>query len=105
MSVMKAAAAPMPMPALAPVLSGVASALGTKGTGALLEVALALAGRVLVEVAVRLTALEADEDADRVEVMMVVDEEGACGVSCQLGCTCIWRGYIGWPLTLRIWKA
>jgi len=80
---MKAAAAPMPIPALAPVLSGLASALGTRGIGAVLEVALALGGTVLVEVTVRLTALEADEDADRVEVTMVVDEEDA----------------------LRIWKA
>jgi len=78
MSVMKAAAAPMPMPALAPVLNGAASAAGTTGTGLLLDVGAAVGEEeVSGEVVVRLTELVVEEDAGRVvETSVVAEEEG-----------------------------
>jgi hypothetical protein len=83
MSERKATAAPMPMPALAPVLNAVALAEGTTGTGVPLAVGVAVGEEVMSEEAVvRLPELVADEDAGRVVVASVVaEEEGVCSAS------------------------
>lgn len=83
MSVRKAAAAPMPMPALAPVLNGAALAEGTAATGVLLaDGVVAGEEEVTEEVVVRLPELVAVEDAGRVVVASVVaEEEGVCSAS------------------------
>jgi len=81
MSERKATAAPIPMPTLAPVLSGVALAEGTTGTGVPLAIGVAVGEEVMA--VVRLPELVAEEeDADRVvETSVVVEEEGVCSVS------------------------
>lgn len=104
MRVRKAAAAPMPMPALAPVLNGAALAEGTTGTGVPLAVGVVVGEEeVAGEVVVRLPELVAVEDAGRVVVASVVaDEEGVCSVSV----TVLDRARQGGAHTLPwIWKA